>query len=66
MHDLDQQITEVRRELGMRRHVYPKFVGRGKLTQAQADERIAVLESVLVTLEGLRDERIAKVAPQLF
>jgi hypothetical protein len=50
----------------MRRHVYPKFIGRGKLTQAQADERIELLESVLATLEGLRDERSAKVAPQLF
>lgn len=54
---LNEQIAEVRRELNMRRHVYPRFVERGRLTQAQADERIALLEAVRETLEQLKAER---------
>lgn len=63
---LDEQIAEVHRELGMRRHVYERFISLGKLTAAQADERILRLEAVRETLERLRDEQAAKVAPGLF
>jgi hypothetical protein len=62
---IDQQLAEVRREIGMRRHVYPRFVESKRLTQAQADERIAILEAVRVMLEELRDERNAKTQPRL-
>ena len=54
---LDQQIAEVKRELGMRRHVYPRFVQGGRISQTQANERIALLEAVLETLEQLKAER---------
>jgi hypothetical protein len=61
-HTIDEQIAEIRRELGMRRHLYPRFVEVGKLTHQQADERIALLEEVQTTLERVRDE----ARPQLF
>ena len=35
------------RELRMRRRVYPRFVQTGKLTQAEADREIAVMEAIL-------------------
>ena len=66
IYTIDEQIAEVRREIGMRMHVYPRFIADGKLTKAHADERIAMLEAVRKTLETVRDERQAKVAPGLF
>lgn len=63
---LDRQIAAVRQEIGMRRHVYPRFVSSGKLTQQKADAQIAAMEAVQATLEQLRDELRAKAAPGLF
>ncbi|HYH41378.1 MAG TPA: hypothetical protein VD867_05315 [Burkholderiales bacterium] len=50
---LDQQIREVGRELGMRKGAYPKFVERKSITQAQADQRIAIMAQVYLTLKTL-------------
>ena len=61
-HTIDEQIREVRREIGMRHHVYPRFVESKRITQAQSDERIALLEAVCDTLERLRSEQ----RPELF
>ncbi len=54
---IEQQISEVQRELALRRNVYPGFVARGKMRQGEADEHIARLEAVLTTLMWLRDNR---------
>lgn len=54
---LDQQIACVKRELGFRARVYPRFVFAGKLTQAKADFEIACMKEVLATLERLQAER---------
>lgn len=65
----DQMLAEVRRELGMRRHVYPRFVQQQKLTQEQADERIARLDAVRELIEAIREqerEREAQRTPSLF
>ena len=59
---LDDQIAEVKRELGMRRHVYPRFVDQKRMTPQQAAQRIALLEAVQDSLERLRDEQ----RPSLF
>jgi hypothetical protein len=45
-----QQVSEVERELALRRSVYPGLVGRGKMRQAEADEHMARMEAVLATL----------------
>jgi hypothetical protein len=63
---LDEQIAELRREAGFRPRVYSRFVADGRMTQAQCDERIGRLQAAIATLEGLRDEQRAKVAPGLF
>lgn len=34
------------REIGMRMVLYPGFVKRGKMTQATADEEIAILQEI--------------------
>jgi len=54
---LEQQISEVGREIGLRRNVYPSMVARGKMRQGEADEHLARLEAVFTTLTWLRDNR---------
>lgn len=63
---IERQIACVRREIGMRRKVYPGWVQRGKMTQDEAERQIATMEAVQATLERVRDEHQAKVAPGLF
>ena len=50
------EIVEVRRELVMRRKVYPRRVAQGDITPQRAARQIAVLEPVL--------ERLKQVAAQ--
>ncbi len=45
----------VEREIAMRRQVYPRQVGQGKMKQATADLQIAAMEAVLLTLTKMRD-----------
>jgi hypothetical protein len=63
---IDDQIAELRRELGFRPRVYGRWVADGRMTQAQCDERIGRMRAALATIEWLRDEQEAKVAPGLF
>lgn len=51
---LTDQIASVRREITMRRNVYPRWVESGRLKQETADREIACMEAVLKTLEGLK------------
>jgi len=55
MTGLREQITEVKRELSMRRRVYPAWVANGRISQAEADLHMERMTAVLVTLEGLWD-----------
>lgn len=49
------QIAEVKRDLAMRRSVYPRSVAAGKMAQRDADNLISVMANVLRTLEWVRD-----------
>lgn len=51
-----QQILCVEREIKMRERVYPRFVGQGKMTQAQAEREIDIMRAVLETLMGLQEQ----------
>lgn len=66
---LDRQIACVRREIAMRRRVYPHWVESKKMTQAKADEEIVAMEAVLETLvrliEGAANARLMAAAPDL-
>lgn len=68
-HSIDAQIAEVGREIGLRRNVYPGFVSRGKMRQAEADMHIDVMEAAYATLKWIRDheaeirEDLRKVQP---
>lgn len=56
---LVQQISEVGREIGLRRNVYPGFVAKGKMRQGEADEHIRRMEAALATLKWLEENRDA-------
>jgi hypothetical protein len=47
------QINAVRREIGYRERVYPRWVQLEKMTQDKADLEIAAMRAVLVTLQEL-------------
>jgi hypothetical protein len=49
------QIKCVERELALRRNVYPKWVQRGKLTQAKADHELEAMAAVLDTLRRVKE-----------
>lgn len=49
---LKDQIAEVRRELAIRRRVYPRWVEQNQLTLAAMLRQLARLEAVLATLEA--------------
>lgn len=51
MKALTDQIASARRELSMRRRVYPSWIERKRMTQAQADHEIACMEAIIKTLE---------------
>jgi len=49
-HPIDEQIAEVKRELALRENVYPSFVARARMTQAEADQHMSRLKAALQTL----------------
>lgn len=51
---IDQMIACAKREIGMRHRVYPGWVERKKMRQAEADHQIAAMEAIVVTLEEVK------------
>jgi hypothetical protein len=64
--NLDRQAAAVRREIGLLRHLYPRWVRSGKLSKQQANDGIAAMEAVLQTLERLIEQESESVQPGLF
>lgn len=50
---ITDQLASARRELKLRRRVYPQWVATGRLRQDTADHEIACMEAIVATLEGL-------------
>jgi hypothetical protein len=63
---LSDQIKCVQREIRLREFVYPKWVSMKKVSQAKADLEIALMKSVLETLQKLeRVQQAAKAAGEV-
>lgn len=45
------KLREINRELGQRRHVYPRRIAAGKMTQQAADRQIAIMEAIRADYE---------------
>lgn len=43
----DQKRRCLERELRMRKRVYPSLIGRGKMTQQEADREISIMTAIL-------------------
>lgn len=55
---LFDQLACIRREIGMRKRVYPRWVATQKMTQAKADAEIAAMEAVLATLASIQADAL--------
>ena len=53
-HTLDDQIDCVKREIGMRERVYPKWVQLRRFSQEQSDRELGRMRAVLNTLQNLK------------
>ncbi len=49
--DITAMIACVRRELAMRQRVYPAWVSKGRMSQAEADRETNTMMAILATLE---------------
>lgn len=47
------QVESVRREIAMRRRVYPRWVQQERMTQKKADDELAAMEAVLAVRRGM-------------
>lgn len=56
MKTIEEQIKCVKREIAMRKRVYPKWVKYNRMKQEEADHEITCMESVLKTMEGLSNQ----------
>lgn len=52
---LEQQISEVKRELSLRAAVYPGLIAKKKMRQGEADLHTARMTAALKSLEWMRD-----------
>lgn len=43
---IDDKIREIRRELAMRKSLYPKWVAAGKMKLDHADRMIAIMQAI--------------------
>lgn len=48
-----EQLREVRREIALRKRVYPRWIEQGKVSKQGADRKIAIMEAVAETLVPL-------------
>lgn len=51
---LADQIAELKRELALRRRVYPRWVENGKLSYEMSTHRIGAMQAAVETLEKLQ------------
>lgn len=51
---IEEQIAEVEREISLREHVYPRWVGERRMQQAKADKCLAAMRAALVTLKSVK------------
>lgn len=54
---LEEQIKEVKREIGMRERVYPRWIELKKLKEADAEHHMAAMRAALDTLHEVAQSR---------
>lgn len=51
---LQKQISELKRELGFRKKLYPKWISTGSMRKDVAEYQISALEAAIKTLEEMK------------
>lgn len=59
MKTLTEQIESAKRELKLRKWIYPNRVDAEFMTQKTADHEIACMEAIIKTLEGLQPQQVS-------
>ena len=59
---LEEQIAELRREIGLRERVYPGWIAAKKMKADQAERSMARIKAALETLEGLSGDGVCSLA----
>ena len=54
---LDDQLAEVRREIGFRERLYPGWIRDGRMSQLKADVQLRDMRAVAKTIERLRNPK---------
>ena len=62
MTTIREEIAELKRELHTRQRVYPEWKVLGKITQKDAEHRIACLESSIKRLEEIERQQVGSQA----
>ena len=52
-YSIEEQIACVKREVGMRERLYPRWVAMRKMSQSKADEELNAMKAALATLERI-------------
>lgn len=52
-YSIEEQIACVKREIGLRERLYPRWVAMRKMSQTKADEEINAMRAALATLERI-------------
>jgi hypothetical protein len=56
---LSVQIAEAKRELKLRRDLYPAWIAAGKIKQHDASIRIRIMAEIVRTLTDLREQELS-------
>jgi hypothetical protein len=61
-----QKYAEAKREVAMRRHVYPRWIANGRLKQEDADRQIAIMEAIVedYRIPAEKEKRMADAAAE--
>jgi hypothetical protein len=57
---VEEMLTEIKREIAMRKSVYPRWIESGKIKKETAASRVLILEALQIFL----DSELKKTAPQ--
>lgn len=58
---IQQKLNELRREMALRRNVYPGMIRSGRMTQTHADRHMAVLAAIIADYEKLQQDEEPKL-----
>ena len=56
---IQDQLKEAKREVALRRKVYPRWIYEGRLTEEESCRHIAAMDAIVETLASLIDKQVS-------